>query len=184
MSTPGERLTQARERAGFDSAKSAALAMGVPIATYTQHEKAAKHLPYRRADEYAQFFKVTPEYILYGRGETPDRLPVLDCEGRDTGRTAALPPTPSEITQAIEGDGLAHFGMVAIYNEPQSRRAPLDIDGRLCVVAIYTDDVLCRVVRIVKPGTQPGRYHLIGQGMPMIDHEVLWIAPVVALVPG
>ena len=184
MSTPGERLTEARIRAGFDSAKGAALAMGVPIATYTQHEKSVKYLPGRRADEYAKFFKVTPEYILYGRGEVPDRLRVLDREGHDTGRTAALPPKPSEITQAIEGDGIAHFGMVAIYNEPQSRRPPLDVQGRLCVVAIEIDNVNHRFLRIVQQGSRPNRYHLIGQGLPLIDHEVLWVAPVIALVPG
>jgi hypothetical protein len=158
--------------------------MGVAIATYTQHEHAVSHLPARRADQYAKFFRTTPEYLLYGRGEVPDRVPVLDSLGQDTGRTAALPPTPSELTQAVEGDGVAHFGLVAVYNHPQSPKPSPDCHGRLCVVAIQIDNMHHRIIRLVQPGSAPDRFHLIGQGLPLIDHAVLWMAPVIALVPG
>jgi hypothetical protein len=184
MNTPGLRLKAARERCGFASAKDAALAMDVPIATYTQHEKAVRHLPARRADEYAAFFKVTPEYLLYGRGDVPDRVPILDTYGAETGRTAALPAKPSELTRALASDGIAIFGMVAIYNEPQGGRPAPDCHGRLCVVAFEKDGGVRQVVRLVQRGTRPDRYHLIGAPLPDIDQPVLWIAPVVALVPA
>lgn len=63
---PAERLKQARTRAGYDSAKSAAEAMGVPVATFVQHENGARGYPADRAKRYAKFFRVAPEWLLYG----------------------------------------------------------------------------------------------------------------------
>lgn len=67
MSGASDRLKLARERAGYESAKSAAEAMGVPVATYIQHENGARGFPAARAERYARFFRVTPEWLLYGR---------------------------------------------------------------------------------------------------------------------
>ena len=90
----------------------------------------------------------------------PVRNPLFTVSGQDTGRAVALPPPPSELTRALEADGIAYFGMVAIYDQPQTGRPPLDLDGRLCVVA-YVDDVLIHEVRIVRRGSKPNRFHLI-----------------------
>src|SRR5437763_2687 len=68
MGTPEERLREARAKSGFGSAKSAAEAMGVPVATYIQHENGARGYGLR-AERYARFFRVTPEWLLYGRGK-------------------------------------------------------------------------------------------------------------------
>jgi hypothetical protein len=186
MLTPGERLKAAREANGFETAKDAALAMAVPIATYTQHEKAAKHLPARRADEYAKFFGLTPEYLLFGRGDVPDRIPVMDGRGANTGKTAALPGPPSGLTRALECDGFAHYGLVAIYDHPQSARPSADVYGRLCVVGIDTEagTETQRLVGLVQRGTTANRVHLIGGAMPKIDILPAWIAPVTALIPA
>lgn len=67
MSSAGERLKVARERAGYASAKSAAEAMGVPVATYIQHENGSRGFPADRAQRYARFFRVQPEWLLYGK---------------------------------------------------------------------------------------------------------------------
>lgn len=184
--TPGERLKAARIRAGYVTAKDAAEAMDVPVATYAMHENAVKHLPARRADEYAAYFKVTPEYLLYGRGKEVKRVPIRNNHGELTGQDVAPCPPPSDLTYAVAGDGIAYPGMAALYNHPQGDRPPPAIHGRLCVVAIRGahGDGFEQIVRIVHTGTQPDRYHLIGPAMlPLIDHEVLWIAPVLALVP-
>lgn len=61
------RLKSARERAGYQTAKAAAEAMGVPTATYIQHENGVRGLPAPRAERYAKFFRVAPEWILYGK---------------------------------------------------------------------------------------------------------------------
>lgn len=66
METPGERLRRTRERAGYETAKDAAEAMGVPVSTYTQHENGDRGLPASRAERYARFFRVAPEWLIYG----------------------------------------------------------------------------------------------------------------------
>jgi SOS-response transcriptional repressor LexA len=84
MSDSSNRLKQARERAGYSSAKAAAEAMNVPVATYIQHENGNRGYPATRAERYARFFRVSPEWLLYGKGsdsittiiESPD-IPVL-----------------------------------------------------------------------------------------------------------
>lgn len=64
---PYERLEAARIAAGYDSAKAAAEAMGVPVASYIQHENGTRGLTNARAARYARFFKTTPEWLLYAR---------------------------------------------------------------------------------------------------------------------
>lgn len=161
--------------------------MEVPIATYTQHEKAEKHFPARRAAEYGAFFGITPEFLLYGRGEDAARVPILDKYGQPTGRTAPLPPEPSTLTVAVENDapGICS-GMVAIYNRPQGALMPAVLINRLCVVAIPPCNGQGErlLVRLVQAGSGGNRYHLIGADMPMFDQEVKWLAPVIALVPA
>lgn len=161
--------------------------MGVPIATYTQHEAATRHLPARRADKYAEFFKIAPEYLLFGRGEAPERVPVYDSHGEATGKTAAMPPRAGSLTRAVqgsEGDGIVHFGFVALYNQPTTNHWSPNLNNRLCVVSICDGEGhLRQLIRIAQPGTADGQFHLIGGAMPLIDHKVLWIAPVIALVP-
>lgn len=67
MSGPAERLKRAREQAGYTSARSAAEKMGVSPATYAQHENGIRGYPAKRAERYGRFFKVAPEWLLYGR---------------------------------------------------------------------------------------------------------------------
>jgi hypothetical protein len=67
MSGASDRLKQARERAGYTSAKSAAEAMGVVVATYIQHESGLRGFPASKAERYGRFFRVAPEWLLYGR---------------------------------------------------------------------------------------------------------------------
>lgn len=69
---PGDRLALARKRAGYESAKLAAEAMGVPYATYAQHESKLRGIPAGRAERYGRFFRVAPEWLLYGHGDIED----------------------------------------------------------------------------------------------------------------
>lgn len=50
------RLKQARIAAGFTSARAAALAMGVPPATYVQHENGTRGLSVWKMETYETFF--------------------------------------------------------------------------------------------------------------------------------
>lgn len=67
MNDPAIRLRQAREGAGYETAKEAAEAMNIPVATYIQHENGTRGFPKDRAARYARFFRTTPEWLLYGR---------------------------------------------------------------------------------------------------------------------
>jgi phage repressor protein C with HTH and peptisase S24 domain len=89
MTTPEERLKEAREKSGFDSASGAAEAMGVPVATYIQHENGGRGFRLK-AERYAQFFRVTPEWLLYGRGKGDQVAP----EPRAVSEVRRLPERP------------------------------------------------------------------------------------------
>jgi SOS-response transcriptional repressor LexA len=66
MNQASDRLKAARIKARYPSAKAAAEAMGIPVATYIQHENGGRGIPAARAEKYARFFHVTPEWLLYG----------------------------------------------------------------------------------------------------------------------
>ena len=65
--TPHARLKLARERV-FDSASKAAEAMKIPKGTYLGLENGSRAITAERARQVATRFRVTPEWILYGRG--------------------------------------------------------------------------------------------------------------------
>lgn len=70
VSSPSARLKAARIAARYDSAPAAAAAMGIPEQTYMAHENGNRS--FRRAVErYAKFFRVAPEWLLFGNGQGP-----------------------------------------------------------------------------------------------------------------
>lgn len=71
MSGPAERLRIARLRAGFETAKDAAEALGFPVSTYLGHENGSRGYPAKKAEIYARKFKVREQWLLYGVGEGP-----------------------------------------------------------------------------------------------------------------
>src|SRR5262245_41942716 len=74
MPTRGDRLRQAREKV-FRSARQAAMAMGVPIATYSAHERAqypgGRDFSPEDAQLYARRFGVRTEHLLLGVPDKP-----------------------------------------------------------------------------------------------------------------
>lgn len=72
MESMGDRLRRARETAGIGTAKEAAEAMGLPVPTYTQNESGLRGFSAKKARRYAEFYRVTPEWLLYGKGQGPD----------------------------------------------------------------------------------------------------------------
>lgn len=73
METPSDRLKRCRIEAGFATAKEAAEAMRISVATYIQHENGTRGFPAAKAQRYSRFFRTTPEWLLYGR-EAGDRV--------------------------------------------------------------------------------------------------------------
>ena len=75
--TRGERLRAARMKQ-FKSARSAAVALAIPISTYGAHERAespgGRDYGPDEARCYARYFGVTPEWLLMGEQPAGDRM--------------------------------------------------------------------------------------------------------------
>lgn len=69
MGASNDRLRKAREKAGFSSARAAALRFGWTPSTYASHENGQTPVPAREAPKYARAFRVSPGWILTGEGE-------------------------------------------------------------------------------------------------------------------
>ncbi|MGP0092301.1 MAG: hypothetical protein ACLPKB_20425 [Xanthobacteraceae bacterium] len=71
------RLRQARQRAGFTSARSAALRFGWIPSTYASHENGQTPVPTRLAPTYARAFKVSAAWLLTGEGPRESRTTIM-----------------------------------------------------------------------------------------------------------
>lgn len=75
MSEPKDRLKEAREKAGFPSARAAALKNHWPVSTYASHENGqTPEIPPKTARKYAKAFGVTAAWLQHGEG---DMRPVI-----------------------------------------------------------------------------------------------------------
>lgn len=116
MTTMGDRLKRARENAGIDTAKDAADAMGIPVPTYTQHESGLRGYPANKARKYAEFYRVSPEWLLYGKGDGPDadafpERPTTSAERTERSETVSVNEYDVRLSAGpgaiIEGDAVA-----------------------------------------------------------------------------
>lgn len=71
MTDPSERLRIARLRAGYETAKDAAEALGFPVSTYLGHENGSRGISAKKAEIYARKYKVREQWLLYGVGSGP-----------------------------------------------------------------------------------------------------------------
>lgn len=69
MVTPAERLKQARQNAGFDSAAAFADAHDIPEPTYRAHENGTRALTQRAARQYAPILGVTVTWLMFGEDQ-------------------------------------------------------------------------------------------------------------------
>lgn len=69
MTEMGERLKIARAKAGFQSARKAAIRFAWPASTYAAHENGQNKFDDENAFKYADAFKVSPGWLLTGEGE-------------------------------------------------------------------------------------------------------------------
>lgn len=76
QTSPGDRLRRARSQAGFESARAAADAIGVPAATYAQHESGLRGYRTKHAEQYGRAFGVAPEWLLLGRQGNAEFAPL------------------------------------------------------------------------------------------------------------
>lgn len=133
MSTPNERLREARIKAGYDTAREAAAALGVSESTYMGHENGYRGFPAKRAPAYARKFKVSEEWLLYGKGEAAnDPIPsaevleqmvreAIDAEVTVETRLADLPRVlGSNLREQLE-QFAAQPGVVDFWAEKSAR---------------------------------------------------------------
>ena len=120
---PHERLRQARIEAKYETASGAAIAMGVRIPTYINHENGTAGLS-RAGARYARFFGVSLDWLLTGKG--PRRPPAA-------GAPRAIPVT------GLVGAGAS----VEMIGDTSGHDAPYEIempgDGRLRALQVRGD---------------------------------------------
>jgi hypothetical protein len=71
MDSPAARLRIARLRAGYETGKEAAEALGFPVSTYLSHENGSRGITAKKAVTYARKYKVREQWLLYGVGAGP-----------------------------------------------------------------------------------------------------------------
>lgn len=205
MQQPSDRLRDARIKAGFDSAKAAAEAMGASVATYIQHENGTRGYPAKAAAKYASFFRSTPEWLLYGRGKTPSSasspqrnlVRIIGRVGADASGQVLLssghetwdmvPPafgvTSKAVALEVRGHSMHTFAEdgALIYFEEQKTAPDADMLGYPCVVE--TEDGRVLVKRLLR-GSAPGLFDLESIVGPTIrDVRLNWAAEILAIVP-
>lgn len=72
MTDIGDRLRQAREKAGFASASAAAEALGVKASTYRAHENGQNEYTFREAQFYGRKYGVDTSWLLEGKERNPE----------------------------------------------------------------------------------------------------------------
>jgi hypothetical protein len=199
MDTMGERLVWARKKAGYVSARAAALDNGWVEVTYRSHETGGRAFDLDTAARYGRIFKVEPIWLLHGVGLPAGRrgVPIVGLAGAGPQGTVAFAESDGELGDApsapnathrtvaveVRGDsmhGTAEDGWLIYYDD---RRDPPDesLLAQLCVVALADGRVL---VKWLHAGRGPGLFHLESANAPtMRDVAVEWAARVTAIIP-
>ena len=202
--TRGQRLRIARERL-FKSARLAANAMRIPVSTYGAHERAeapgGRDYGPNEAKTYARRFRVTPEWLLTGRGEQPESDEGLDIppppQVRVVGYVGAgaeahfydvAPGDLDEVDPAggvtdrtvcveIRGDSLgAFFNRWLVFYDDVHEEVTPDLIGELCVVGLPDQRVL---IKQIQRSRAEGLFNLLSSAQPPIrDVAITWAAKV------
>jgi SOS-response transcriptional repressor LexA len=206
MSNLNERLRQARREAGYESAADAAKAFGWKTSGYTHHENGTRGVKPDLARRYAKAFKKPVEWLLYGTqpkkdqaADKPIKVPLVgyvaagsqtyffsDMRDEAEPDMASAPAGSSEETVAVEirGESLGPaFDRWLVFYDDVRRPVTSDLIGELCVVGL--DDGRIMVKKIQRSKSRNGLFHLISNGneAPILDVEIDWAAPVIALTP-
>jgi phage repressor protein C with HTH and peptisase S24 domain len=200
LASRGDRLKAARERAGFESARSAALAFGWTVSTYGAHENGRNDFSEEQSQRYARAFHVDPTWLFTGRTiyqPGPSLVPLVGYVGAGAGLhyygsgqgafdEVPAPPYGNRNTVAVEvrGNsmyGIAQDGWVIYYDDVRSIVTD-DLIGELCVVWLPNDEAL---IKLLHRGSAPGLFDLESSNAPTIhDVEVLHAAQVTCIIPA
>jgi phage repressor protein C with HTH and peptisase S24 domain len=195
MGESNDRLKEARVRAGFGSARSAAIRYGWTVSTYASHENGQTPVPIDAARAYAKAFKTSAAWILTGEGSSEGLyVPIVGYVG--AGAEVHPFSDQGELDQGawfdfanaatvgvrVRGDsmrGRADDGDLLYYDERRNPPTP-DMSGKLCVVGLADGRVLVKQLFLGRDGT----YNLFSTNAdPIMDAEIEWAARVTAIVP-
>jgi len=188
------RLREMRISAGFASASEAARRFGWTDATYRHHENGTRNVPKPKAEVYARAFRVSPEWLMFGRGDSRKKMvPLVGYVGAgaemfsldDGGSLDEIEPPPgigaSAVAVRVRGDSMFPRymdGDTLIYDAHVS---PDRADGQECVVALPDGR---RYVKLVRAETD-GTFTLESWNAPPIRHvQVEWLAPIIWVKRG
>lgn len=194
-----ERLVWARQQAGFDTAVSAAEALGVDYPTYAGHENGNRGFK-NRAEDYARRFKVNLEWLLTGRGQAKKGVPrtaqavgyigagaeVLPIDDHAMGaglEEVDIPPgIPDDaVLVIVRGDSMypRYFDNEFLFYVRRNDDPTTHV-GRECVVQLVDGRIF---VKVLRRGAGDGIYNLESWNAPLIEGQAVeWAAPVLARV--
>lgn len=193
MATPADRLLEAREKAGFSGPTEAAAAFGWNAVTYRSHENGTRNLSRQAAARYAQQFRVTAGWLLYGEkqkatepvaqkvrlaGHIGAGQQVIPDETFNGFTEAALAPDDCEAFE-VRGSSMlpvARDGDIVFFGHP--RPVP-SLIGRECIVELADGR---RFFKILRHGSKAGLFTLDSYNQePIQDVRVLRAGPLLAL---
>lgn len=188
MTEMHDRLKKAREEAGFENASDAARKFGWVETTYRAHENGQRNIPGTRAPIYARAFRVSPEWLLYGRGDGIKKpVPMVGLVGAgaeifaidDGGSLDEVEPPPgigpNAVAVQVRGDSMYPRymeGDLLIYDAHASLKRA---DGQECVVALPDGRRFVKVVRADGEGTATLESF---NAPPMRSQIIEWVAPI------
>lgn len=189
METMGDRLKWAREQAGYESARQAALKHGWPVSTYTAHENGQNEYDPDQAALYGKAFRRPPGWLLTGTGDPGPRKTKLVGK---VGAGAAIEPLDDQAEEEIElppGAALQAVGVLVAGDSMFPRyfsgeklfyvrdgRAPTEFIGKECVIRLADGGML---VKILRRGTKKRLFTLESWNAPPLENQAVeWAAPV------
>jgi transcriptional regulator with XRE-family HTH domain len=196
--TPGTRLRELRAARGFKTRTACARLLGVNHVTMMHHEMGLRQITARRAQLYADFFRVPASYILYGENlPTPDFVALVGTIEAG-GRVIDMPPHGSEVRQipapvglaqdliayAVIGDDLypSYFhGDVVMTTRPNGQIDAIAVNNRECIVTTASNEHLIRIVK----AEEDGRFSIFGpHGPPQTRIRLKHAVPVLQINRG
>jgi DNA-binding XRE family transcriptional regulator len=197
--TISDRLKQIRSKR-FASAAEAARALNINRFTYTQHENGTRAVPRDAAIRYAQFYRVTTDWLLHGRGQPGPggSVPVVHYVGAgaemhpfdDHPQGGGLehvdpPPGVSDcIAARVRGNSMYPMlldGWLLFYSRDEDG-VPDECVGKLCVVCL--ENGAC-YVKTLRRGSRKGLFTLESwNAPPMEDARLTWASRVLDIRPS
>ena len=183
-----ERLRLARTKAGFLTAADAARRFGWQMETYRHHENGTRNAPKAKVQTYARAFRVSPEWLLLGIGDSSKRpLPLVGYVGAgaevyaidDGGCLDEIEPPPGigpdAVAVLVRGDSMFPRymeGDLLIYDAHVTLQKA---DGQECVVGLPDGRRFVKIVRAEKDGMATLESW---NRPPMREVMIEWVAPV------